>query len=576
MTRNPRLRFTKEELADPELEKPIRRANRAADKAEAARAKIPKQTVKVREAAVDPKTGKKTARLRFEGADKPASKLTHAVTAAPGRALTGQAHRQISRTEDDNVGVESAHRLEESAETGLRLGRSAYRSNRLRPYRSAARAERRLEKANVNALYHSSLRADPQLGSNPVSRWQQKQAIKKQYAAAKRAGQTVRATENTARAAKRAARESERAASFVWRHRRGFGIVLALLLMVTLLLNTMSSCSVMFEAVLTGVTATTYPSSDENLLQVEREYVSMEIALQNRIDNIESERPGYDEYRYDIGEIGHNPHELASYLSAAFQEYDLAKVAGELERVFGRQYQLTLVEEVEVRYRTETRTDADGNDYDVEVPYNYYILNVTLTSQPIGAFVPELLAADRLDAYRAYLAASGNRPLLFGGGTADGSPSEDLSGVHFVDGTRPGNPQVVELAKTQVGNVGGYPYWSWYGFDGRVEWCACFVSWCYNRAGCSEPRFAGCTSGGMAWFQSHGQWGDRNCGDIAPGDAIFFDWDESGDADHVGIVIGTDGERVYTVEGNSGDACKIKSYPLGSSVIRGYGLMNWD
>ena len=574
MRKNPRLRFTKEERADPVLKKPIRRAERAADKAEAAREKIPKETVEVRERVVDPATGKKAARLRFEEIDKPApsTKLSHAVTAAPVRALTGQAHRQISRTEEENVGVESAHKVEETAESGLRLGRSAYRSHKLRPYRRAARAERRLEKANVDALYRSALRADPQAASNPVSRWQQKQAIKKQYAAARRAGQTAtgaaQTTQATARAAREAARESQRAASFAYRHRRGLLAAAALFLMVAFLLNTMTSCSMMFESLLTSVASTTYPSRDEDLLAVEREYVSMELALRGRIDNMESDHPGYDEYRYHIGEIGHDPHELASYLSAVFHEYTLSEVAAELERVFGLQYVLTLTEIVETR----SYTDEDGDEHE----YDYYILDVTLESRPIGAFVPELLDAAQLDSYRAYFATSGNRPLLFGGGTADTAPSEDLSGVHFVDGERPGNPQVVEIAQSQVGNVGGYPYWSWYGFDSRVEWCACFVSWCYNRAGCSEPRFAGCTSGGMGWFQSHGQWADRNYADIAPGDAIFFDWDGTGDADHVGIVVGTDGERVYTVEGNSGDACKIKSYPLGSSVIRGYGLMNWD
>lgn len=143
-------------------------------------------------------------------------------------------------------------------------------------------------------------------------------------------------------------------------------------------------------------------------------------------------------------------------------------------------------------------------------------------------------------------------------------------------GTRRGNPAVAEIAKSQVGNQGGYPYWSWYGFTSRVEWCACFVSWCYAQAGASEPYFSGCTTGGMGWFQSHGQWADRNYPDIAPGDAIFFDWDGSGDCDHVGIVIGSDGRNVYTVEGNSGDACKYQTYPLGSSVIRGYGLMLWN
>ena len=135
--------------------------------------------------------------------------------------------------------------------------------------------------------------------------------------------------------------------------------------------------------------------------------------------------------------------------------------------------------------------------------------------------------------------------------------------------------ELMELAKQQVGNVGGYPYWSWYGFNSRVEWCACFVSWCYNQAGKSEPRFAGCEWQGVPWFQSHGQWGARGYNNLAPGDAIFFDWDLDGTADHVGIVIGTDGSRVYTVEGNSGDACKIKSYDLNYQSIKGYGLMNW-
>lgn len=144
-------------------------------------------------------------------------------------------------------------------------------------------------------------------------------------------------------------------------------------------------------------------------------------------------------------------------------------------------------------------------------------------------------------------------------------------------GTRRGNPAVAEIALSQVGNVGGEIYWRWYGFNSRVEWCACFVSWCYAQAGATEPKFSGCTSGDMGWFQSHGQWADRNYTDIAPGDAIFFDWDGSGDADHVGIVVGVENGTVYTVEGNSsGDMCRYNSYPLGSSVIRGYGLMLWN
>ena len=171
---------------------------------------------------------------------------------------------------------------------------------------------------------------------------------------------------------------------------------------------------------------------------------------------------------------------------------------------------------------------------------------------------------------------SGNKPLIFGGGSPDGSPSEDISGVQFVNGTRPGNTALVDLAKQQVGNVGGYPYWRWYGFNSRVEWCACFVSWCYNQAGASEPRFPAVNRRASRGF-NRGDNGDaRDYENIAPGDAIFFDWDLDGSADHVGIVIGTDGSRVYTVEGNSGDACKIKSYALTYECIKGYGLMNWD
>lgn len=225
--------------------------------------------------------------------------------------------------------------------------------------------------------------------------------------------------------------------------------------------------------------------------------------------------------------------------------------------------------------RTETRTDSEGNEYDVEVPYNYYILNVTLTSKPISSAASELLTPDQLEMYQVYRQTLGNKPLIFGGGSADTSDSESLAGVEFVNGTRPGNQAVVDIAKSQVGNVGGQPYWSWYGFNSRVEWCACFVSWCYGQMGLSEPRFAACQSQGIPWFQSHGQWGGRDYANIAPGDAIFFDWDLDGSADHVGIVVGTDGSRVYTVEGNSGDACKIKSYSLTYECIKGYGLMNW-
>ena len=577
MIKEPRLRFTEEERADPALEKPIRKAEKAAVKADKAQAKIPKKQVK--RAEVDPKTGKVTTKLVLEDKPRPPSKLSHTVRDAPGNAVAGKLHQEIRKTEDGNVGVESAHKSEEAVETGVHLAREGYRSHKLKPYRKAAQAERKLEKANIEALFQKSVYENPAAASNPLSRWQQKQQIKKQYAAAKRAAQSggsaAGAAQKTGKAAKTVKEKAQQAGAYVMRHKKGFGIALGLFLIVCLLLNTMSSCSMMAQSIGSMISGTTYPSDDPELVVVEANYAAKEAALQAEIDNIESSHPGYDEYRYDLDMIGHDPHELAAYLSAVLQGYTRASAQAELERIFAAQYQLTLTEEVEVRYRTETRTDSEGNEYDVEVPYNYYILNVTLTSKPISSVALELLTPDQLEMYQVYRQTLGNKPLIFGGGSADTSDSESLAGVEFVNGTRPGNQAVVDIAKSQVGNVGGQPYWSWYGFNSRVEWCACFVSWCYGQMGLSEPRFAACQSQGIPWFQSHGQWGGRDYANIAPGDAIFFDWDLDGSADHVGIVVGTDGSRVYTVEGNSGDACKIKSYSLTYECIKGYGLMNW-
>ena len=583
--RSSRLQFTDEERSTPELGKYIEKSDRAADRLDAARAAIPKEKKLVRERSFDEATGKGKARLRFEERDKPPGfKDKHNPLSRPAQEAGIFVHNKVHSVEKDNSGVEGAHKSEEAAEKGLKYGarkvKEGYRSHKLKPYRAAAKAERAAEKANVNYLYQKALQDNPQIAaSNPASRFMQKQRIKRQYAKAMKKGgaaAAAKAAENTRKAAKKTAEETKKTVSFVARHPVGVIIAVAALLLSVMIFSGLSSCSSIFSGTINGVLGTSYTSEDSDLVAAESSYAGKEAALQSQIDNIESTYPGYDEYRYDLDDIFHNPHELASYLTALLQSYTPATAQAELQRIFDLQYTLTVTPTVEVRYRTETRTDSEGNSYTVQVPYNYYILNVSLTNTPISSLAPSLLTPEQLDMFRVYLETSGNKPLIFGGGSANSTPSEDLSGVHFINGTRPGNTAVVDIAKSQVGNVGGYPYWNWYGFNGRVEWCACFVSWCYNQMGLSEPRFAGCTSGGMAWFTSHGQWGDRNYTNIAPGDAIFFDWDNSGDADHVGIVIGTDGERVYTVEGNSGDACKIKSYPLGSSVIRGYGLMNWD
>ena len=565
LNKESRLRFTDEERSDPVLEKPIRKAEKAAARADKAQENIPKK--KVRQMVIDPDTGKKTSKLTFEDKKKPPSKLSQGVKEAPVHLVAGKFHKEIRENEQDNVGVESAHKSEEAVETGAYLVREGYRSHKLKPYRKAAQAEQKLEKANVNALYQKSLRENPQLASNPISRWQQKQAIKKEYAAAKRAENTANTAKKTGKAAKTVKEKVQQAGAFIMRHKKGFLLVGAIFLLICLLLNTMSSCSMMAQSIGSAISGSTYPSDDPELVAVEADYAARETALQAEIDNIESSHPGYDEYRYDLDMIGHDPHELAAFLSAVLQGYTQSSAQGELERVFSAQYTLTLTEEIQIR----TYTDEDGDTHE----YEYRILHVKLESRPISSLATELLTPEQLEMYQVYRQTLGNKPLIFGGGSTNTSDSESLDGVEFVNGTRPGNPELVELAKRQVGNVGGQPYWSWYGFNSRVEWCACFVSWCYGQMGLSEPRFAAYQSQGIPWFQSHGQWGARGYDNLAPGDAIFFDWDLDGSADHVGIVIGTDGSRVYTVEGNSGDACKIRSYDVNYECIKGYGLMNW-
>ena len=574
-----RLQFTAEELSNPELEAYIRKSQKAADNLDAARAALPKEKVIVKERVFEEAKGKGKTRLHFEEREKPMPNGKHHKNplSRPAQEAGIFVHNKIHEVEKDNSGVEGAHKTEEVTERGAKYGarkiREGYHRHKLKPYRAAAKAEKATFKANVEFQYQKCLQENPQLAaSNPLSRYWQKQQIKKQYAKAVRTG-GMKSAKTAADHTQKAARKT---VEFVTRHRKGVVLLIAALLLFIMTAAGVSSCSSLFSGLMNGVLGTSYTSEDSDLVAVENNYAALENGLQSEIDNIESTHPGYDEYRYDLDSIGHNPHELASYLTALLQSYTPQSAQAELERIFSMQYTLTLTEEVEIRYRTETSTDPEtGETTTEEVPYEYYILNVKLTNKPISELAEELLTPQQLEMYRVYLETSGNKPLIFGGGSPDGSPSEDLSGVEFVNGTRPGNQELMELAKQQVGNVGGYPYWSWYGFNSRVEWCACFVSWCYNQAGKSEPRFAGCEWQGVPWFQSRGQWGARGYENIAPGDAIFFDWDLDGVADHVGLVLGRDGSRVYTVEGNSGDACKIKSYDLNYQCIKGYGLMNW-
>ena len=537
MKREPRLQFSDADLAEPKLEKPIKRVKKAEARADKAQAKIPKKTVVKKERGFDPATGKVKTQLRFEEVDKkkPPSKLTHAVRDAPANFVLSQVHREVRQSEDDNVGVEAAHKVEQAVESGGRLVQSAHRAHQLKPYRAAIRAEKKLERANLDALQKKAEIDSPT--SNPVSKWQQKQAIKKQYAAAKHnqtAQTTAKAAENTAKAAKKAAEKAEKAGKYVWEHRRGFAIAAAILLMLAFLLNGLSSCSVMMDGVGSGIAASTYPSQDADMLGAEAQYCAMEAELQRYLDTYESTHD-YDEYHFDLDTIEHDPYVLISMITALHQgEWTLDEVQGTLQMLFDRQYILTEDVVVETRYRTETDTwtDADGNTHTdtYQVPYDYYICTVTLENFNLSHVPVYIMSEEQLGMYATYMATLGNRPDLFPGSGyigkyVEGSytdydiPPEALDDEVFA--------AIIKEAEKYL----GYPY-IWGGSSPSTSFdCSGFVSWVINHSGWDVGRLGAqglcniCTPVSSA--------------NVKPGDLVFFigTYDTPG-VSHVGIYVG--------------------------------------
>ena len=537
MKREPRLQFSDADLAEPKLEKPIKRVKKAAARADKAQAKIPKKTVVKKERGFDPATGKVKTQLRFEEVDKkkPPSKLTHAVRDAPANFVLSQVHREVRQSEDDNVGVEAAHKIEQAVESGGRLVQSAHRAHQLKPYRAAIRAEKKLERANLDALQKKAEIDSPT--SNPVSKWQQKQAIKKQYAAAKHnqaAQTTAKAAENTAKAAKKAAEKAEKAGKYVWEHRRGFAIAAAILLMLAFLLNGLSSCSVIMDGVGSGIAASTYPSQDADMLGAEAQYCEMEAELQRYLDTYESTHD-YDEYHFDLDTIEHDPYVLISIITALHQgEWTLDEVQGTLQMLFDRQYILTEDVVVETRYRTETDTwtDADGNTHTdtYQVPYDYYICTVTLENFNLSHVPVYIMSEEQLGMYATYMATLGNRPDLFPGSGYIGKYVEGS----YTDYDIP--PEVLDdevfaAIIKEAEKYLGYPY-VWGGSSPSTSFdCSGFVSWVINHSGWDVGRLGAqglcniCTPVSSA--------------NVKPGDLVFFTgtYDTPG-VSHVGIYVG--------------------------------------
>ena len=535
MKREPRLQFSDADLVEPKLEKPIKRVKKAEAKADKAQAKIPKKTVVKKERGFDPATGKVKTQLRFEEVDKkkPPSKLTHAVRDAPANLILSQVHREVRQSEDDNVGVEAAHKVEQAVESGGRLVQSAHRAHQLKPYRAASRAEKKLERANIDALQKKAEIDSPT--SNPVSKWQQKQAIKKQYAAAKHnqaAQTTAKAAENTAKAAKKAAEKAEKAGKYVWEHRRGFAIAAAILLMLAFLLNGLSSCSVIMDGVGSGIAASTYPSQDADMLGAEAQYCEMEAELQRYLDTYESTH-NHDEYHFDLDTIEHDPYVLISIITALHQgEWTLDEVQGTLQMLFDRQYILTEDVVVETRYRTETDTwtDADGNTHTdtYQVPYDYYICTVTLENFNLSHVPVYIMSEEQLGMYATYMATLGNRPDLFPGSGyigkyVEGSytdydiPPEALDDEVFA--------AIIKEAEKYL----GYPY-VWGGSSPSTSFdCSGFVSWVINHSGWDVGRLG---AQGLCNICT-----PVSSDNVKPGDLVFFTgtYDTPG-VSHVGIV----------------------------------------
>ena len=547
--RTPRLQFTEEERAAPALEKVIRKADKAADKLEKAEAKIPKKTVKVKERVVDADTGKITTRLYFEEVDKkqPPSKLSHAAEKAPLDSVRSTVHRKLREDSDGNSGTEAANTLSQTAESGYRAIETAHRSHAEKPYRKAEKAEAAADKANLRAL-NRQYEQEYGKASNPYSKWQQKRAIKKEYAAAKAgngARNTAKASEATAKAARRAAEDTKKAGSFIVRHKKGFLIVGGIAAVILLLMSGISSCSTLFQGATSGIVSSTYPLEDSDMLAAEAAYCGMEAELQSYLDTYESTHD-YDEYHFDLDEIEHDPYVLISMITALKGgEWKIDEVGGILDMLFERQYILTERVTTETRYRTETRTgiryvtDPDTGEsypeeyeYDVEVPYTYYICHVELENFNLSHVPIHIMSHDQLSMYAVYMSTLGNRPDLF----ADSAyvnryyhteyekyeiPPEALADEQFA--------AVIAEAEKYL----GFPY-VWGGSSPATSFdCSGFVSYVYNNCGLHWD-FGRLGAEGLRSMSAY-----VSPANAKPGDLIFFEktYNTSG-ASHVGIYVG--------------------------------------
>ena len=538
-----RLKFTEEERASPDLQKAIRRSDRAADKLDAAKEAIPTKKVLKTERIFDEAAGKGKTRLRFEDVEKkPNGHLRHNPLSRPVQELKATAHGEVRKVEHENVGVEAGHKGEELVERGAARAvggvRTAVREHRMKPWRDAVKAENASIKANAEFLYQKALHDDPALAaSNPVSRFLQKKRIQRNYAkeirqAEKTAKKTAAATKSAAQKAKDAFKETF---VYVKNHSRVVLLIIGIGACVGLLFGGMSSCSIMGGSGVSGVFMTSYLSEDADMLAAEAAYADLEAKLQDELDNYETYYPGYDEYRFDLDEIGHDPYVLISILSALHEGvFTIGEVQSELQTLFDRQYTLTQTVTVEVRYRTETDTwtDEDGNTHTdtYEVPYDYYICNVTLENFDLSHLPVYMMDEEQLSLYAAYMSTLGNRPDLFGGGEyPNASPLQEPTYYDIPPEALEAETFAAMIAEAE--KYLGYPY-VWGGSSPSTSFdCSGFVSWVINHSGWNVGRLGAQGLYNICTPVSSSQ--------AKPGDLIFFKgtYDTPG-VSHVGIYVG--------------------------------------
>ena len=462
-------------------------------------------------------------------------------------ALSAKAHQSVRNADqDNNSGVEAAHFTEGSAEGAARAGSRFQYGRKLRQYKKLERLEKKADKDAVDSIFAERMKSDPQAGSNFFSRWRQKQAIKKEYAAAKAGAAVAENTAaGTAKAAQGTANMTEKAFQFVQSHSHIIIGIAAVGLLVLVIAGSVSSCSVLINGGGNVVLGTSYTAEDEDLKGVETDYTKLEDKLRKQIDRIETDHPGYDEYRYNLAEIGHNPYELASLLTVEFENYTRSQVQARLQSIFEAQYELKLVEKVEIRTRKETRVGYSYNPitgtghtytYQVTVQYEYKILNVTLLNRGVDYVARNSgLTDDQLQRYEVTLECRGNRDDLFAG-IAFATPDGAGSSGEYQDYDIPGEALTDEKFRkmiTEAEKYLGYPY-VWGGSSPSTSFdCSGFVSWVINHCG-NGWNVGRQTANGLM-----GKCDIIPKSEAKPGDLIFFQktYNTSG-ASHVGIYVG--------------------------------------